>query len=188
MKNVLPFKPALLAEVERKSPLVYDYYCHSPLSRFEFVDYNEPGISMYMQKSVWETLKPVIKNYSINGIKLMDCLETSWMMGLWDLMIPHADDIEKSNREEMMNWKILQAALAYPSYDFDTLINSQSFKYKHDELYNLIVFQESQFFIAWHSIIHEHEVFNNLFMSYQNNQQIETIDTMEFFNRDSSRN
>lgn len=164
MKKTILFEPALLAEVNRKSPAVYEFYSNSPFSEFEYVEFCLGSEKYLIQKEIIDFLdeRAVAENLDVTMLKLS--LQAGYKYGRFDLLKKYPGDNAESLQASLLIGELLNLAMNYPYYDADTLFSMDNFGTRHGFPYSKLTYQEAQCLMAWETIFSRHVDFNGLFV------------------------
>lgn len=163
MKKTFLFEPGLLAEVERESPNLYECYCHSPLSKMDFVDYGLEGQPCFMPSEVMDSIELISKRGSINMSKILTIFQNGYHFGLIDVKKRCPVDQAAIIKDLGLQLSVFDLILNYPNYEIESLFNEHNFKKRDNLLYSLITYKEAQYYMAWQIIFSHHEEFNDVF-------------------------
>lgn len=164
MKKAILFEPTLLAEVERKAPDLYEYYCNCPLSCFKFVNYGTKEYPMYIQKGVLELLEPLKKDESLNIPGIIMALQAGYLFGSTDLISKYPGKNIKMMESARVARTVVNICLKYPSYTIVALLKASNFDYRNGIPYSKLTYKEGQYFVAWNTIFDRYEDWNYFFV------------------------
>lgn len=178
MKKAILIKPELLAEIKRNSPAIYEYYCNSPFTRIEFVDYGDLVWPLYMPKKVVSLLDAGCKKENVTVSQVMMGLKVGYMFGQDDLLSKHAGNQSDTLKMGLMIGDLLNLALNYPYYDTASLLDPNNYVKRDGVFYSAITYKEGQYFEAWKGIFTLHDVFNDLFIDINESRKMNNLDNM----------
>ncbi|HLN75225.1 MAG TPA: hypothetical protein VK205_18170, partial [Prolixibacteraceae bacterium] len=164
MEKAILFEPELLAEVEIKSPDLYEYYCNSPLSLYEFVDYGTPGFPMYIQKEVLDLFEPYKKYKSLNIHGIILALQAGYICGHYDLVSKYPGNIIDPITCAVIMRTIMNICFKYPYYTIESLLDTDNMDCRKGIPYSKLTYKEAQYFVAWNTIFDRHEDWNSFFV------------------------
>jgi hypothetical protein len=163
MKKAILFEPTLLAEVERESPDLYEYYRDCPISEKEFVDYGPDDRHCFMLKEIMDGLELIIElgPYSIDT--LIKPFQAGYNYGRMDLEERLPSDHFEFIEERKVLLMVFDLILNYPFYELESLLDENNFGKRDGLLYHKITYQEAQYYKAWETLLWRHEDFNDVF-------------------------
>lgn len=187
MKKAILFEPELLARVERESPHLYEYYCNSPLSRFEFADFGTPDTPMYMQKRILEIIQAGLNFDNIDHSILMAPLQRGWELGKRRLLSEYESTTEPILKI-LFQEVILRFALDYCPCDAETLIKAENFGESDEGMFNFSTYNYALCIEAWKIMLANHRDYNDLCLSTKTNRKKDHPDKIDIFGYNASYN
>jgi len=178
MKKAILIEPELLAKIKRNSPAIYEYYCNSPFTRIEFVDYGILGIPMYMPKEVMCLLDDGCRKENVEVSQVMLALQVSYAFGKSDMVTKYAGNNPDPVKMGITIGALLNHGLNYPYYDITSLLNPYNYEERDGVMYNKTTYKEAQYFEAWNGIFSLHEIFNDLFIDINATRKEYNMDNM----------
>lgn len=161
MKEAILFEPKLLAEVERESPALYEYYCTTPFHKYDYTNYGIRHIPMFMRKDILLTLKSDLNHDRRKYKELLKTFIYGWEKGLADLFIKICEDNTFTFLKETAYDDILEAALNDSAYDLDTLVCKDHMLVHNNNTYSDLTYRDAQCHFGWGVVLKFHLRFDD---------------------------